>query len=195
MKQHFKMLTRRNKSANNPIWPRRMSCNRTCPVSPTLDQILTYDNCNTDIAINYALILLFQATVFAHDIPYTITAVSTLYLWAFQLVLCLLVGCVGVSVVWSAQMGILIHFRNFRSGSSLDSNSWSSLWYYFSLTSGLIAWIYYAVIEEPITTVAHICALIMGVLVDLAAQRWEVKVLSEKAKEEDLQSRLISSSN
>jgi hypothetical protein len=153
-----------------------MPCADSCPVNPSLEQILTYDYCDKHFLINYSLILLLQATVLVHKIPAKIVACSTIYLWAFQIILCLIVGCVGVSVVWSAQLGILIHHRwhRFRGKSTLHEEVplWSGILFYFSLVVGFTAWIYYAVTWEPITSLAHFCAVIMGFLLDALAQRW-----------------------
>jgi hypothetical protein len=171
-----------------------MSCNRTCPLSPSLDQILTYDYCNTDIFINYALILLLQAAVLLHDIPAVINAFSTLFLWSFQIALCSIVGCVGVSVVWCAQMGILINNRHFRSGNDDSLCTWSAWIYAVSLASGFISLVYYAVIEEPITTVAHICALGMGIFVDKVAYHYQQSAKSEDSKSEYTSSQPLSTS-
>ena len=167
-----------------------MSCNKTCPLNPSLHQIFTYDDCSTDIAINYILIVLLQGTILLHDFPISTTVLSTIYLWAFQITLCLIVGCIGVSVVWSSQMGILIHNRYFRTASSHPS--WSICLFYASIAAGFIAWIYYAVIEEPITTIAHVCALAMGVLVDIVAQRWEINRRPIGAEKENASAPLIS---
>jgi hypothetical protein len=117
-----------------------------------------------------------QATVFLHRIPTKIMVFSTIYLWVFQITLCFIVGCVGVSVVWSAQLGILINHRRHHSATKISTNEKTRLWamrlYRVSLVIGFTAWVYYAVIEEPITTLAHFCALAMGLLLDALTQRW-----------------------
>jgi hypothetical protein len=90
--------------------------------------------------------------------------------------LCLNVGCVGVSVVWSAQLGVLIHHRRHRPTAKPALREETPLWagrlYRLSLLIGSTAWVYYAVIEEPITTMAHFCALAMGLILDALTQRW-----------------------
>ena len=64
--------------------------------------------------------------------------------------------------------------------------------FYASIAAGFIAWIYYAVIEEPITTIAHVCALAMGFLVDIVAQRWEIDRRPVGAEKENASAPLIS---
>ena len=154
-------------------------CNHTS-LQPSLEEILTYNDCcdDRDIIINYALIL---QTVIANKQEAKIMIISTLYLWAFQIVLCFDVGCVGVSVVWSAQRGILIHYRN--CGPSINATPTASTtpfsdWAYFAaLSSSSVVWIYYAVMEEPITTIAHICATAMSLLMDHLVQRLEISLM------------------
>ena len=153
-----------------------MSCNNSCPLHPSLEEILTYDHCVTDIVINYALILLLQVTVLLHRIPTKIVACTTIYLWVFQVTLCLIAGCVGVSVVWSAQLGILIHHRRHRLATKPSLHEeprlWATRFHIASLVIGFTSWVYYAVIEDPISTLAHFCALAMGLLLDALTQRW-----------------------
>jgi hypothetical protein len=86
-----------------------LPCATPCPTHPSVLQILTYNRCARDIGINYTLIALLQFAVCAQGMSVPIIILSTMYLWLFQVVLCLAVGCIGVSVVWSAQMGILLH--------------------------------------------------------------------------------------
>ena len=132
-----------------------------------------------------------------HRIPASITVLTTIYLWVFQILLCLMVGCVGVSVVWSSQMGILIHHHRSQTSNFQGlQGSWCYFWYYASLFGGFSAWFYYMLIEEPLTTIAHICALVMGVLVDISAQQLQAyrKTLSSATKPEGPAAPLISSS-
>ena len=153
-----------------------MPCDNSCPLNPSIVQILTYDYCDEHIAINYSLILLLQAAVLLHGIPTKIVAFSTFYLWAFQVILCLIVGCVGVSVVWSAQLGILMHRRHHLAAKSSPHQElppWSWKLFSLSLVVGSTTWVYYAVIWEPITTLAHVCALVMGILLGAFAQLWD----------------------
>jgi hypothetical protein len=135
-----------------------------------------------DIMINYALIVLLQTAVLSLGVQCHKMFISTLYLWAFQILLCLAVGCIGVSVVWSAQFGYLLHNRYFRSHKVADHPSTlQTLFFHLSLCSCMIAWFYYAVIEEPITTIAHLCAVAMGYLMDFVSVLWEDHTAAAKA--------------
>ena len=71
--------------------------------------ILTYDGSSTDIIINYTMLainLLITAFVNRHQgVLWWVNVLLTAFLFAFQIVLCLVIGCMGISVVWSAQFG------------------------------------------------------------------------------------------
>ena len=126
-------------------------------------EILTYDGSATDIILNYIAlvvtlfpflffllkggsgkILIWWGTVF-------------IFLWAFQIGLCLAEGCTGISIVWNAVIGhgVVDHMRetvfNFR----------------VLLFSGIFAAVidaYYLFSTDLITTAAHACALLLGSL-------------------------------
>ena len=148
-------------------------CIESPPLNPSVEIILTYNYCLRDVTINYALISLMQFTILVHRMATMSIVLSTIYLWSFQVALCRSVGCVGVSVVWSAQMGILLHYRRRQQAKRIPSSATAQYWYRTSMACGIAAWIYYAAIAEPITTVAHLCALAMGIVVDMVLQLCE----------------------
>ncbi len=119
-------------------------CIESPPLNPSVENILTYNYCLRDAAINYALIALMQITVLVHRMAAKSMVLSTLYLWTFQVVLCRGVGCVGVSVVWSAQMGILVHYRQRQQAKRIFGSATARSCYTMSMTCGIAAWIYYA---------------------------------------------------
>ena len=150
-----------------------MAYNTSIPLHQSLENILTYNHCVEDIIINYILILLLQITILFHEMGNKIVACSTIYLWGFQVMLCFIVNTVGVSVIWSAQLGILIHHRGHRVAARIRAESpWAGRLFRLSLVIGGTAWIYYAVLYAPRTTLAHFCALVMGLLMDKLAQHW-----------------------
>ena len=99
---------------------------------------------------------------------------------AFQIILCLAVKCVGVSIVWCSTLGWLImlllfmkyHPNDPPTGSStlVEQNDLNTISRYYQthvkLLTGVdgIVLLYYAVVAETITTVAHVCAIILGVV-------------------------------
>ena len=84
---------------------------------------------------------------------------------AFQIVLCLALGCVGVSIVWCAEMGWVLKMRGSEAG-----------WKMQVLCVDVGALLFYAFASEPITTVAHVAAIAMGQAV------WRVCVWAERRK-------------
>jgi hypothetical protein len=145
-------------------------CIEEPPVNPSIQEILTYNYCLRDVLINYSIIAVIQITTLVQGMPAISIALSTFYLWTFQVVLCRGVGCIGVSIVWSAQMGILFRYRRRRQATRTGSSSIALYWYRASMTCGIASWAYYAAVSEPITTVAHLSALAMGCFLDVVVQ-------------------------
>ena len=85
---------------------------------------------------------------------------------AFQLVLCLALRCVGVSIIWCAEMGWILKMSGIEAG-------WSRK-VVLCVDGGAL--IFYALASEPITTVAHVAAIAMGQAV------WKVCVWTEPRK-------------
>ena len=111
------------------------------------------------------------------------------FVWIFQIGLCLLlaelsdegIGCAGISIVWCAMAGWL--WRESRPSSittqaqatkeqsaratknviTEESSLWPRRFLEWANTSVIV---YYTVTEEVITTVAHLCALVLGALLE-----------------------------
>lgn len=104
---------------------------------------------------------------------------SFIFVWIFQIGLCLLlaeladdgVGCVGISIVWCAMAGWLWQstriwppfFPRTAPESSVETRLHALV-----VTPNLLAIIHYVITEEVVTAVAHLCALVLGALL----QRW-----------------------
>lgn len=159
--------------------------------------ILTYGGERNDILINYALFVLntvwcyyaLVATTCA-DRPttrrsyyYTLSAMSLVFVVVFQVVLCLIVGCSGISVVWCAQAGWIVHQRyHHHCCQTREAVVIIPSMEIIVLVVDVLAILYYAVTMEAITTVAHVCALALGsllsLLVTIRAPRNEAEVIS-----------------
>jgi hypothetical protein len=77
--------------------------------------------------------------------------------------------CSGISIVWSAVDGvILVLFYEFQLKQSLFETS-DAHFLFLSLCVAwiysLILWIYYAATDDLLTTIAHLCALLLGLLI------------------------------
>jgi hypothetical protein len=161
--------------------------------------ILTYQGSQKDIVLNYVLLV---ANVIVCSITTSsnahygtsrglerklVASGALVFVAAYQINLCLLVGCSGISIIWSACVGWIFSEGRRRacmlggSGSNATEASSSSpprnrhitllVWERAILTADVLAIIYYACATEAITTIAHLCAILMGFLLSLASIR------------------------
>ena len=139
----------------------------------------------------------------------------TLAVIAFQIILCLFVGCVGISIIWCAILGWVVvelvatfnaddTAQVLRDGSKPDRQGPRETLGSFPTTrtciSGttmescchhricctpysiaapiilldLFAITYYAITAPPITNVAHLLAILMGVILEVAARKYGI---------------------
>jgi hypothetical protein len=135
----------------------------------TIFRILSYNNSMSDVAINYTLATLMQICIL-HVGLHSKKAifVSALCLWGFQIAVCLLTGCVGVSLVWSANAGIMfMHARYLIKTGGYEKESYRIHIAVIALASGIAAWIFYLIVSDHwITSFAHICAALLGLGID-----------------------------
>jgi hypothetical protein len=133
--------------------------------------ILTYGGHVPDIWLNYVVLAATLLVTVVH-----LTTIRGVRWWdgaalvgvaVFQVVLCLRVGCAGISIVWCAVAGWLIHEREEDEPGDPGSNDrpgWLRRLEDVLLTGILAVLVYYAGTAPPITTVAHFCALVLGAL-------------------------------
>jgi hypothetical protein len=79
---------------------------------------------------------------------------ALVFLVIFQISLCLILQCSGISIIWCGITGWMLTEGLYRRG------SFGIL--VLPLLCNLSGMIYYAITAEAITTVAHICAVILG---------------------------------
>ena len=157
---------------------------------PQVNCILTYGGSQTDIAINYSILLI------------NMTACALLLGWdsrtnqrrallsfgftvTFQIVLCMALGCAGISIIWCASAGWMMQRqrRNSQTEALVDacdevmlSQSNESQLLVVGRQVALVvdaaAILYYLWTAEFITTVAHSCAVVMGMLLYRPANEW-----------------------
>eukprot|EP00797_Seminavis_robusta_P030598 Sro643_g180400.2 (148) ;mRNA; r:48148-48591 len=84
---------------------------------------------------------------------------SLVFVVAFQIGLCLQLGCAGISIVWCAMMSWA-----WREEQRQQTTSTRSHWVWSWIPKGLTATaiIYYGIVSPVITTAAHFCALALG---------------------------------
>lgn len=157
--------------------------------------ILTYGGSKRDIVLNYALVAInlyicIKALVIHSnsvlDKFYGNATLALGFVIAFQIILCLILGCSGISIIWCSMAGWIMSQKRqiIRSGVDDDDDddndndrlsqqenrtAASSISYeklaqraQWVILLDLAAIIYYLVVSEMITTVAHGCALVMG---------------------------------
>lgn len=142
-----------------------------------------------DIVINYAVLCCSVVGLIAAHSGTTSGVLRSLglLLWftIFQVLLCLGVGCAGISVIWCAavaastpaasRLGWMNTGTKPRPVSQENIFGWG-----ISTLKGVLAAsaattsmaiVYYAVVAEAITTLAHVLALGLGYLSDVAVSR------------------------
>uniref|UniRef100_A0A7S4SI48 Uncharacterized protein n=1 Tax=Ditylum brightwellii TaxID=49249 RepID=A0A7S4SI48_9STRA len=192
------------------------NCDSDKQLTDRIGCILSYAGSTTDISINYSLILanMFLAIRLmtnsrydrcaAEKILYAILGFTFVVL--FQIVLCLIVGCVGVSIIWCAICGWILREEKFLSSEQITTtttrpapNNDTSCGAVTSsppivateqsklnllsivLSMDLSAIIYYSIVEEPITTLAHILAIIMGICISYVGERFFYPTVSSES--------------
>lgn len=194
--------------------------------------ILTYGGSTSDVFINYVLLVLNlavctcflrrdqsrrriylrntydrdsnfdDASDFWHF--YGLHIAAFIMVVAFQLVLCLVLGCTGISIIWCALAGWIVHQKitwrykiiqeplqsitkqdhprqqqscgeeisdhtflvssDSRQASFIKHKTTMHVLEYVTHLSNAAAIIFYAIVADLLTTVAHFCALLLGVM-------------------------------
>lgn len=143
--------------------------------------ILTYDGSLVDMALNYVVLLvsISAAFVLVNGLHSAGTPERRAHRWragasiafvsAFQVVLCLAVGCAGVSVVWNAAIGsiaTMIFLRRPPRRRALGRQELAFITAALVLAAAVDVW--YLVTDEELTTLAHGCALVLGAIIAVA---------------------------
>jgi hypothetical protein len=164
----------------------------------TIIGILTYDNIQLDIILNY--IALFVNTlalyVLCSQLPPSKFPIAIRILWTpcltgllfiVQILLCLYIGCTGISIVWSAQAGYLwvmygmtrtvkvddeteqwtiTNNNNSRNSSSSSPSSGNFVRHTTVILASLCSialWIFYYCTTVAMISIAHACATVLGI--------------------------------
>lgn len=136
--------------------------------------ILSYGGSTRDIAINYAVLgidVLMSCLVFLvwrDQREKRLPALgSFLFVVLFQLTICWVIACSGISVIWCAICGWMLHEQ--RQLTSVESQQGfrkfaASTLHVLIIPLNIGIIVYYAIVAPMITTVAHFCAMVLGVL-------------------------------
>lgn len=84
----------------------------------------------------------------------------------FQILLCIGVCCVGVSIVWCASLGwiLMLSHREYSNPYKYPTVRCNDKTVAFTIGANLLVVIYYGLITDIITTVAHCSAILLGML-------------------------------
>ena len=131
-----------------------------------IECILTYGGSGLDIAINYSLLIL-DVTFSAWWLNITNQnamkpCISLIAVMIYQVVLCLILGCSGVSIVWCAVVGWYIQKSRCQSQAASPQKAFLCKAEIALLLLNASALIYYAISSAMITSLAHGCALLLG---------------------------------
>ena len=141
--------------------------------------ILTYKS-KVDIAVNYSLLIINLACCFwelktHHENRRQVQRYaigSFIFVTCFQITLCLfLADCSGISIIWCAMAGwsiserrrVLLHQES--NETTAETRRFIKIMTQWVILADLAAIIYYWLTYEPITTVAHLCAIVMGAVI------------------------------
>jgi hypothetical protein len=157
------------------------------PRLDTIKHILIYQGGTSfDVVANWLLVSIYMVFLFLlHEAPPVPKLACVSFWWGFQIGLCIIEGCVGISVVWCACWGYCTWWRFRRSEFGRDNDVSShtiaakrlteacgfkkmeqarqSTQLVLDVFSCVLA-VYYADTAVPITSVAHFLALILGAL-------------------------------
>jgi hypothetical protein len=175
-----------------------------CPANESLlartTCILTYSGEVEDIRINYVtlcltlLVAVARAKYASVQIPETARKVRWLLecsialigVTLFQITLCWILGCAGISIIWCSLAGWTINERWCVQDSAgrattggvvanqnqiITPRKWMEICEDVVLTVVLVVLVYYAIESPLITSVAHVCALLLGTILSRMLRR------------------------
>lgn len=95
--------------------------------------------------------------------------IALLFTFLFQVVLCIFVGCSGVSIVWNVMVGFLLFdiYINVTTYSlfSNENESYEKQIFILLCLPAFITDVFYAVTADLLTSLAHLCALALGCII------------------------------
>ena len=145
--------------------------------------ILSYNGSGIDIIINYLLFIINLLWCLAacrfhaeqeSERAWKIQIFSMLIMMGvivFQISLCFIVGCMGISIIWCAMAVWMASKRQqFKqrdeANLAIGTYQWTDVELFIVvIDTGAI--FYYGFMAQPITTFAHLCALILGAILSM----------------------------
>lgn len=161
-------------------------------MNKTVIGILTYYGRTDDTILNYTSLTcstVALATLCYHlQVQYEgstrhVWIPLTLFLLLFQVGLCLVLSCSGISIIWSSEIGFCWYFLPVFFTEQAEKSHTRLLPLTLVGLSSLLAsslWIYYYTTAELLTTVAHACAVLLGALCGWLVRRYVKHRASDK---------------
>lgn len=166
-------------------------------------EILDYQGNETDTLINWTMLVISIVPFFLQTSLHlgTLKRVDSNYwpfhlvfYFIFQIVLCLLLECVGISIVWNAMMGLLITYFQltnlFKHKKVINWFRSKAPTYRIYLIACILSWvmgfgvdIYYLIIETFITTLAHFLAIILGLVTGYLSKKISFEIEKQDSNE------------
>lgn len=136
---------------------------------------MTYDGSALDTGLNYSVFLInLVCCIAAVKEQKSYAIICLLSVSVFQWVLCLVLGCSGISIIWCAMAGWIFNQDRLKSNAAAVTNASDNDPSHVMMAErvqnmarsvlvlDLFVVLYYAVVSEAITTVAHTLAVILG---------------------------------
>lgn len=153
----------------------------------TLENILFYNGSILHSFLNWlALVLSIIPAIKICQPPYTLEKMwktqRLVWLWIliglfiFQILLCIGTDEVGISVIWSSMEGYLVYACYYLKAFSFDPNNLHfSFSIYFSISTiySIFLWLFYCLVENFLTNLAHLCAILLGLIISVFCYRYE----------------------
>ena len=161
-----------------------MECLQESPFKERTLCILSYNGSDDDIAINYMLLIISLRAILSSFYRYNrqlnsnrqkifVIERAECFVFGgvvlFQVALCLVLGCAGISIIWCALLGYMLYEVGWISLSSIDNNvnevegdALYTIAVPIAMLLCSLGVIYYAIYSPIITTIAHILAIILG---------------------------------
>uniref|UniRef100_A0A7S2KXG2 Transmembrane protein n=2 Tax=Leptocylindrus danicus TaxID=163516 RepID=A0A7S2KXG2_9STRA len=147
--------------------------------------VLSYAGSKDDIAINYTLLAIsicaayFLLEKFSNNLSSSVSRgyrsdafVAFLGVIVFQIGLCLILGCSGVSIIWASILGWMLNETGeFSFVHNANATASKPAIVVLAMILNGSAIVYYAIYFPIVTTVAHILAVLLGAAISLRMMR------------------------
>jgi hypothetical protein len=126
-----------------------------------IKKIITYDGDIKEIIINYSMLIIVILYLLFDKYNKKLDIYIVIGLFLFQVILCIFEACEGISIIWNA-LTSYIFMRHLRSNSFKIKNNILLI-----IIPAFFVNLYYYIQYEKLSTIAHIMALILGIIIEI----------------------------